>query len=465
MSTNEFDIIIIGSGPGGYIAAIRAAQLGFKTACIEKDKTLGGTCLNVGCIPSKALLESSHLYSQAKKDFSKHGLMGDTTINLKKMMERKLKVVETLTTGVDFLLKKNKVVRLNGVGEFIDPGTIKVTNQDSESLVKTKYTIIATGSVPSSLPGIDIDEDLVASSTGALSYAQIPKKLIVIGGGFIGLEMGSVWSRLGSEVEVVEFLGQIVPNMDQDISAELKTLLQKQGIKFRLKTAVQSVARSGASAQVTVTSNGKSEILLADKVLVSTGRKPFTTNLGLETLGIETDSKGFIKVNPAFQTNVSNIFAIGDVIGGAMLAHKAEEEGVCCVETIAGEKPELNYSLVPGILYTHPEVASVGKTEQELKKENISYKKGKFSLKANGRAISSGETDGFIKILSHGKTDRILGAHILSNNASEMIHEFCVAMEFGATSEDIALTIHGHPTLSEAIKEAALNVHGRTLNS
>lgn len=464
---DQFDVVVIGSGPGGYIGAIRAAQLGFKTAIIEKDSTLGGTCLNVGCIPSKAMLESSFLFHKTNQELSPHGIItGRVQLDLKKMLERKSKVVTQLTSGVAGLMKKNKVTVLKGLGKFKTPNEIIVKDAEGkETTVAAKRTIIATGSVPSSIPGVTIDEKVVVSSTGALDFQSVPDNLIVIGGGYIGLEMGSVWSRLGSNVRVVEFMDKIIPNMDEALSTGLFKILQAQGIEFSMKTAVQSVTVNGDKAEVKVKTGDTITTLNADRVLVSVGRKPFTEGLGLDKIGLKTDAKGFIAVNESFETSVKSVFAIGDVIGGLMLAHKAEEEGVACAELFHGEKPRVNYSLVPGILYTHPEVASVGRTEQELKNAGVDYKKGQFNLRANGRAISIGETEGFVKILSNSKTDEILGAHIIAPNASEMIHEFCVAMEFSATSEDIALTMHGHPTLSESIKEAALSVHGRTLNA
>jgi len=464
---HEYDLVIIGSGPGGYICAFRAAQLGMKVACIEKGSTFGGTCLNVGCIPSKALLESSHLFHRAHSEAKDHGVIVESVrLDLKKMIERKNKVVETLTNGIAMLMKKNKVTTYHGTGAFQSPNEIAVTSSSGEkTILKAKNVVIATGSVPSSLPNVKIDEDRVISSTGGLSLSSVPKKLIVIGGGYIGLELGSVWSRLGSEVEVVEFQDKIIPNMDEALSAHLFKTLEKQGLKFSMQAAVQAVEIHGEKVKVSVKVGDKIEVKECDRVLVSVGRKPYTNNLGLETIGVKPNQRGFLEVNHNFQTSCANVYAVGDVIGGLMLAHKAEEEGVACAETIAGQKPEVEYNLVPGILYTHPEVAGVGKTEQELKKSGVDYKKGQFTLRANARAISMGEPDGFVKILADAKTDEILGAHIIAPNASEMIHEICVAMEFGATAEDVAMTMHGHPTLSEAVKEAALAVHNRTLNS
>ncbi len=462
----KFDLLIIGSGPGGYIAAIRAAQLGMKVACVEKDSTLGGTCLNIGCIPSKALLESSHLFHTTLHGAQDHGIAaGSVQLDLGKMMKRKEAVVQRLTSGISGLFKKNKVTHIMGHGRIVAQTSVEIKGADGVQIVEAKNILIATGSVPASLPGITIDEDLVVSSTGALALAQVPKRLVVIGGGFIGLELGSVWSRLGAEVEVVEYASALVPNLDQEVSKALQTILHNQGLKFHLNTSVKKVTPKGGLAEVEMENQGKSQTLTADRVLVSVGRKPYTHGLGLEAVGIQTDTRGFIPVNARYQTSVPNIYALGDVIGGAMLAHKAEEEGVCCAEFIAGEQPRVNYRLIPGILYTHPEVAAVGATEQELKNQKIPYRVGKFRFVANGRAIAAGDTDGFVKLLAHQETDELLGAHIIGAHASEMIHELCVAMEFAATAEDLALTTHGHPTLSEAVREAALAVHGRTLNS
>ena len=467
MSNDEFDVVIIGSGPGGYICAFRCAQLGLKTACVEREGTFGGTCLNIGCIPSKALLESTHFYHKAHVEAKKHGVVIEKLgLDVSQLMARKKQVVSTLTDGVAFLMNKNKVTTFSGHGTIVGTNVIEVVGLGGQKqLIKTKNIIIATGSVPSSLPNVKIDEHTVVSSTGALEFKEVPKKLVVIGGGYIGLELGSVWCRVGSEVEVVEFQEKIIPNMDDALSSGLLKILEKQGLKFSLKTAVKSVEIVSERARVHVSNEKGDRAIEADRVLVSVGRKPFTTGLGLENVGIAIDKRGFITVDHNYRTSRSNIYAIGDVIGGLMLAHKAEEEGVACAEIIAGEKPEVEYSLVPGILYTHPEVASVGKTEAELKSAGVPYKKGQFNMRANGRAISMGEVEGFVKILAHAKTDEVLGAHILAPNASEMIHEICVAMEFGATAEDIGMTMHGHPTLSEAVREAALAVHGRPLNT
>lgn len=467
MSEQEFDVVVIGSGPGGYICAFRASQLGLKVACIEKDSTFGGTCLNVGCIPSKALLESSFLFHKTVTESSHHGVMVESVkVDLQKLLDRKNKVVSTLTGGIASLMKKNKVTTFKGHGSFNTANELIFTSPEGEKTrIKTKNVVIATGSTPSSLPNLKIDEERIVSSTGALSFPEIPKKLIVIGGGYIGLELGSVWCRLGSDVEVVEFQDKIIPNMDESLSSGLLKILAAQGLKFSLKTAVQSVERLGKKVEVKVKDADGERKIEADYVLVSVGRKPFTEGLELNKVGINPNNRGFLEVDHNFQTKLPNVYAIGDVIGGLMLAHKAEEEGVAVAELIAGEKPEVEYNLVPGILYTHPEVASVGKTEAELKAANIPYKKGQFNFRANARAISAGDTEGFVKLLAHAETDEVLGAHILGANASEMIHEICIAMEFNATAEDIAMTMHGHPTLSEAIREAALSVHKRTLNA
>lgn len=465
-SQTLFDLVVVGSGPGGYIGAIRAAQLGLRVACVEKDPTFGGTCLNVGCIPSKALLESSYIYHKIKHEAKEHGIdVSGTSLQLQKMLSRKDEVVKKLTGGVAQLFKKNKIYGVQGLGSIKSAQEIIVKKTDgSTEILKTKNIIIATGSVPSTFPNMPIDEKIIVSSTGALSFSSVPKSLLVIGGGYIGLEMGSVWSRLGSDVTVVEFMPKIVPSMDNSIGQRLQKILTDQGIKFRLNTAVKSVVPKGNEAEVVLENAGKQETQKYERVLVSVGRKPMIEGLGLENIGIKPNAKGFIEVDANYRTSVPGVYAIGDVIGGLMLAHKAEEEGVACAEIIVGEKPKINYNLVPGILYTHPEVATVGKTEEQLKKENIPYKVGQFRLVANGRAISVGDTEGLVKLLVHKTTDEILGAHIIASNASEMIHELCIAMEFNATAEDVALTMHGHPTLSEAIKEAALNSHERSLN-
>jgi dihydrolipoamide dehydrogenase len=462
--SNTYDLVVIGSGPGGYVAAIRAAQLGMKVACVEKEKSAGGTCLNIGCIPSKALLESSHHFHAAQEEFSQHGIeMNGITLKLDQMMNRKDQVVKRLTQGVKYLFKKNKIDLFEGFARFKKDKTIEVDSRSSKDLkeISAKNFLIATGSVPSSLPGIEIDEDRVVSSTGALSLDAVPKSLTVIGGGYIGLELGSVWNRLGSQVQVLEYAPRILPGMDEGLAKGLFQILKKQGMSFELESKVQEVKSSKNASQVSYEKGGESKSIQSERVLMSVGRKPYTEGLNLEKINLKVDSHGFLKVDENYQTEVDGVYAVGDVIGGKMLAHKAEEEGVACVEAISGRKPAISYPLVPMILYTFPEVGSVGLTEQESEEKGIEFKKSEFPLKANGRALSMGATEGFVKIIAAKKTDRILGAHILAPNASEMIHEFCVAMEFSAKTEDIALTMHGHPTLSESIKEAALGAgHG-----
>ena len=464
---NNFDVIIIGGGPGGYVCAIRAAQLGLKTACIESRKTLGGTCLNVGCIPSKSLLNLSENYFKAKKDFNKQGIeISDIKLNIEKMMSNKDKSVQVLTKGVEFLLKKNKVSYIEGKGVLFSKNDVVVYNGEKKTSYKAKNIVIATGSVPTSLPGVDIDEVNIVSSTGALKLKQVPKKLVVIGGGYIGLEMGSVWSRLGSEVTVVEYLDHITPGMDREISNEFQKILTKQGIKFELNSKVTSVKNLDDKVNVEFEKNKDSKKIKidVDKVLVSVGRKPYTDGLNLTKIGIKKDTKGCIEVNSKLQTSVNNIFAIGDVIKGPMLAHKAEEEGIAVAEIIAGQAGHVNYDVIPGVVYTSPEVASVGKTEEQLKKEQTNYKVGKFPFLANSRAKVNNETDGFVKILAHSKTDKILGVHIIGPHCGDMIAEMALAMEFGASAEDIARTCHAHPTHTEAIKEAALAVDKRPIH-
>jgi dihydrolipoamide dehydrogenase len=463
MSDLEYDVIVIGSGPGGYVCAIRCAQLGFKTACIEKDKTLGGTCLNVGCIPSKALLQTSERYHEADHSYKKMGIsIEGLQLDLKKMMAFKNQVVTANVKGVEYLFKKNKIDRITGHGVIVSPNSIQVDDQ----IYKAKNIIIATGSEVMSLPGIDVDEKSIVSSTGALSFDTVPKSLAVIGGGYIGLEMGSVWSRLGAEVTVIEYLDKILPGMDQEISKEMSKILKRQGIKFILETKVTKakVTKKGVSLSYEPSSGGDEQSLDVEKVLVSTGRKPYTHNLGLEDLGVNCDERGRVIVNSQFATNVEGIYAIGDVIAGPMLAHKAEDEGVILAEILAGQSGHIDYNLIPGVVYTHPEAAQVGKTEQELKSEGVEYKVGKFPFTANGRARAMNSTDGFVKILAHASTDRILGVHIIGPEAGTLISEAVLAMEFGASSEDLARTCHAHPTLEEAVKEAALDVDGRAIH-
>ena len=467
---DNLDLIVIGGGPGGYVCAIRAAQLGLKTACIESRGTLGGTCLNVGCIPSKSLLNLSENYHKAKKDFNNQGIeISDIKLNINKMMSNKNKSVQVLTKGVEFLFKKNKVTYLKGKGVILSKNDVVVYENSSShkrTNARAKNIVIATGSFPTSLPGIKIDEKNIVSSTGALSFSEVPKNLVVIGGGYIGLEMGSIWSRLGSNVTVVEYLDFITPGMDREISNEFKKILTKQGINFKLNNKVTAVINEKNKVIVEFTNNKTNlkEKLECDKVLVSVGRKPYTENLNLSKIGVKKDSKGRIEVNEKLQTSIKNIYAIGDVIKGPMLAHKAEDEGIAVAEILAGQAGHVNYDVIPGVIYTSPEVATVGKTEEQLKDKNISYKVGKFPFLANSRAKVNNETDGFVKILADSKTDKVLGVHIIGPHCGDMIAEMALAMEFGASSEDIARTCHAHPTHTEAIKEAALAVDKRPIH-
>ena len=465
---DNFDLVVIGGGPGGYVCAIRAAQLGLKTACVESRGALGGTCLNVGCIPSKSLLKLSENYHKAKKDFNNQGIeISDIKLNINKMMSNKEKSVQVLTKGVEFLFKKNKVTYFKGKGVIFSKNDIVVYgSENKKNNIKAKNIVIATGSSPTSLPGLEIDEKNIVSSTGALSFSEVPKDLIVIGGGYIGLEMGSVWSRLGSNVTVVEYLDFITPGMDREISNEFQKILTKQGIKFKLNNKVTSVINIKNKVIVDYTNNTTAarERKECDKVLVSVGRTPYTEGLNLSKIGIKKDNKGRIEVNKKLQTSLKNIYAIGDVIKGPMLAHKAEEEGIAVAEIIAGQAGHVNYDVIPGVVYTSPEVATVGKTEEQLKNENKSYKIGKFPFLANSRAKVNNETDGFVKILADSKTDKILGVHIIGPHCGDMIAEMALAMEFGASAEDIARTCHAHPTHTEAIKEAALAVDKRSIH-
>ena len=464
---DSFDLVVIGGGPGGYVCAIRASQLGLKTACIESRGTLGGTCLNIGCIPSKSLLNLSENFHKAKKDFNHQGIeIEGIKLNIEKMMSNKNKSVQVLTKGVEFLFKKNKVTYIKGKGVLFSKNDIVVYENNNKTKYKAKNIVIATGSSVASLPGIEIDEKNVISSTGALSLNKVPKKLAVIGGGYIGLEMGSVWSRLGSEVTVIEYLDHITPGMDREISDEFKKILSKQGINFKMSSKVNNVqsTNSGVSINYTDLKNSKDETIEFDKVLVSVGRKPYTEGLNLSKIGVKKDNKGRIEVDAKLQTSVKNIFAIGDVIKGPMLAHKAEEEGIAVAEILAGQAGHVNYDVIPGVIYTSPEVASVGKTEEQLKNENQSYKVGKFPFLANSRAKVNNETEGFVKILADSKTDKVLGVHIIGPHCGDMIAEMALAMEFGASSEDIARTCHAHPTHTEAIKEAALAVDKRPIH-
>ncbi|KAK9727376.1 dihydrolipoamide dehydrogenase precursor [Basidiobolus ranarum] len=465
----EHDVVVIGGGPGGYVAAIKAAQLGLKTACIEKRGSLGGTCLNVGCIPSKALLNNSHIYHQTQHDLKKRGIeVEGVKLNLDTMMKAKEKSVTGLTKGIEFLFKKNKVDYIKGTGKFVSAHEIEVDTLDGKKeKIQAKNIIIATGSEPSPFPGIEVDEKQVVTSTGALSLEKVPEKMIVIGGGVIGLEMGSVWSRLGADVTVVEYLGAIGGGMDAEIAKNFQKTLSKQGFKFKLNTKVLNTEKKDGKVIVNVESakGGKPESLEADVVLLSIGRRPYTEGLGLENIGVEVDERGRVKIDKEFKTNLSHIKCIGDVTYGAMLAHKAEEEGIAAVEYIAGGHGHVNYDVIPSVVYTHPEVAWCGKNEEQLKKEDITYKVGSFPFSANSRAKTNDDADGMIKILSDAETDRILGAHIIGPNAGEMIAEAVLAMEYGASSEDVARTCHAHPTLSEAFKEACMAVYDKPIHS
>ena len=463
----KFQVAVIGGGPAGYVCAIRLAQLGLKTACIESRGSLGGTCLNVGCIPSKNLLNLSDNYHKAK-NLSKLGIeVGEVKLNLEKMMKNKDKAVTILTKGVEFLFKKNKVSYFQGIGSFKSANKISILDiENKETLIEAEKTVICTGSLPVSLPGIKFDEKIIVSSTGALALQSVPKKMIIVGGGYIGLEMGSVWSRLGSEVHVVEFLENITPGMDKEISSEFMKILKKQGINFHMETKVEGIKKNLKGATVNIVDkNGTKSSLECEVVLISVGRRPNTDKLNLDMIGIELDEKKRIKTNKKFQTNIDNIYAIGDVIQGPMLAHKAEDEGIAVAENIAGQSGHVNYDTIPGVVYTTPEVATVGKTEEQLKKFNIEYKVGKFLFMANSRAKAIDEAEGFVKILADKRTDKVLGAHIIGPHAGELIAEIGVAMEFGASAEDIARTCHAHPTFSEAVKEAALSVDKRAIHS
>ena len=465
--SDKFQAIVIGGGPGGYVCAIRLAQLGFKTACIESRGSLGGTCLNVGCIPSKSLLNLSEEFNKVKNLANKGIEVGEVKLNLNKMMKSKDKAVTVLTKGVEFLLKKNKVTYFNGVGSFKSQNQILVKDsKNKEKIISADKIVIATGSVPVSLPGIDFDEKIILSSTGALKIQQVPKKMIVVGGGYIGLEMGSVWSRLGSEVHVVEFLENITPGMDREISNEFMKILKKQGIKFHMQHKVEAIQKNDTGAVIkTIDKDGNENNFDCDVVLISVGRKPNTENLNLQVAGVELDEKKRIKTDKNFKTNRDNIYAIGDVITGPMLAHKAEDEGIAVAENIAGQSGHVNYNTIPGVIYTTPEVAAIGQTEEQLKEKNIDYKVGKFSFMANSRAKAIDDAEGFVKILADANTDKVLGAHLIGPHAGELIAEIGVAMEFGASSEDIARTCHAHPTFSEAVKEAALSVDKRAIHS
>jgi len=468
MAEESFDVVFIGGGPGGYVGAIKAAQLGMKVACVEKRGALGGTCLNIGCIPSKALLHSSHLYAEAKGGMEKHGIkIGSVELDLDAMMDNKDEVVETLTKGIEGLFKKNKVTYVVGHGRIAGPGKVVVElNDGGERVLEAGAIVIATGSESTPLPGVEVDEQRIVTSTGALDLDEVPAHLVVIGAGYIGLEMGTVWQRLGSKVTVVEFLDRVTPGMDGEVSKQFQRILQKQGMSFKLGTKVTGVDASGDRLKVSVepAKGGEGEVIDCDVVLVSIGRRPYTEGLGLETVGLEPDRRGMIEVDDRFATKVAGIHAIGDVIRGPMLAHKAEEEGVALAEILAGQKPHIDYDRIPGVVYTDPEVAAIGKTEEQLKEAGIKYTVGKFPFMANSRARATGQTDGFVKMLADAETNRILGCHIIGAEAGVMIGEIAVAMEFGASAEDVARTSHAHPTLEEAIKEAALATYTKTLN-
>jgi dihydrolipoamide dehydrogenase len=458
----DYDLIVIGAGPGGYVAAIRAAQLGLKTACIEKEPLLGGTCLRVGCIPSKALLESSELFHEAKTKFASHGIkLPSVELDLSAMLKRKNQVVLNLTKGVEGLLKKNQVTKIQSQARLAGQGKVEIEGKDGKTTISAKHIIIATGSKPASLPGVQMDGERVVTSTEALSFGEVPKHLVVIGAGFIGLELGSVWLRLGAKVTVVEYLNRILPGMDAEIASEAHKIFEKQGFEFRLGKKVTGARKHENGAIVECEGDPP---IQCDRVLMSVGRVPNAAGLGLEAVGIRTDKKGRIEVDPHFATSVPGIYAIGDVIAGPMLAHKAEEEGVACVEQIANGHGHVDYNTIPGVCYTNPEIGSVGMTEEQLKEQGIPYRKGSFPFRANGRAQSLGQLDGRAKILAHEKTDRILGVHIIGPRAGELIAEAVTAIAFGASSEDLARTCHAHPTLPEVLKEAALAVDGRAIH-
>ena len=469
MSDKKYDLVVIGAGPGGYVASIVASQKGMKVATIEKRETLGGTCLNVGCIPSKAMLHASEQYENAIKSngMNEWGInCKDVSLDLEKLLNRKTNIVKDLTKGISFLFGKNKITNYVGTAKIISSNQIELSNNGKKDIINTNKIIIATGSEPSVLPNINIDEKKIVTSTGALELKMVPKKMIVIGGGVIGLEMGTIWRRLGAEVEVIEYLPRILPGMDSEIAEKFMKILQKQGIKFKLGHSVETAKTDNDKVKLTIKDviNGNIEKLESDVVLVAVGRKPNTNGLGLKELGLEIDKHGFINTNSNFETSVPNIYAIGDVIKGPMLAHKAEEDGVAAVEIINGEAGHVDYNLVPGIIYTSPEVAVIGQTEDNLKEQGIEYNKGVFPLSANSRAKAIGHTDGMVKILSDKSTDKILGAHMIGHEAGTVIHELSVAMGFGASSEDVARICHGHPTVNEAVKEAALATYSKPIH-
>jgi dihydrolipoamide dehydrogenase len=466
MSQETYDLVVIGSGPGGYVAAIRAAQLGMRTACVEKDPTLGGTCLNVGCIPSKALLESSERFYAAKEHLADHGIkVAGVELDLATMLRRKDKIVGQLTGGIAGLFRKNKIASVRGLGRLVAPGVVEVARDGATETLQTKKILIATGSVPAGLPGVAFDGDRIGTSTEALAYPAVPKHLVVIGAGVIGLELGSVWARLGAQVTILEYMPTLLPMMDADITKVAAKVFKKQGLDIRLGVKVTGAARNGDDVDVRYTApDGAEHTISGDRVLVAVGRKPNTAGLGAEALGIQVDRRGAIQVNAHFETAVPGIFAIGDVIPGPMLAHKAEEEGIAAVEYMAGQPGHVNYDAIPNIIYTHPEIASVGKTESELVAAQIPFRKGSFPFLANGRAKALGETDGLVKILAHAQTDRVLGVHVIGPRAGDVIAEAAVAIEFSASAEDIARSVHAHPTLAEVVKEAALDAGGRVIH-
>jgi dihydrolipoamide dehydrogenase len=462
MATQQHDLIVIGAGPGGYTAAIRAAQLGLNVACVEKEPALGGTCLRIGCIPSKALLESSERFREINHEFSAHGVRaGNVEFDVATMLKRKDQVVTVLTRGVDSLFKKNKITRYSGLARIEGSGRVVLDSDKGPSELKAENILIATGSKPATLPGVEIDGNLIGTSTEALSYSEVPKHLVVIGAGYIGLELGSVWNRLGAKVTVLEYLDRILPGMDSDVAAEAKKLFEKQGLEFRLKSKVTTAKVENGQCKVQCEG---SEPITCDRVLVAVGRAPNTDKLGLESISIKLDKKGFIPVNERFATTADRIYAIGDVVSGPMLAHKAEEEAVACVERLVTGHGHVNYDTIAGVVYTQPEIASVGKTEDELKNSGTEYRKGMFPFRANARARTLGQMDGSVKILADAKTDRILGVHIIGPHAGDLINEAATAISFGASSEDLARTCHAHPTVGEAMREAALGVAGRSIN-
>lgn len=466
MAEDAYDLVVIGAGPGGYQAAIRAAQLGMKTACIESRSTLGGTCLNVGCIPSKALLESSEAFAQASHKMGEMGVkVGEVSIDVKKMQSRKSAVVSSLTKGIAGLFKKNKITPIEGFASFTGPGTLSVKNATGKTTtVQGKSILIATGSEPIALPGVEFDEKQIVSSTGALDFSKVPKHLVVIGGGVIGLELGCVWARLGARVTVIEAMKTILPGMDGDVIRTIRKVIKKEGIEVHEETRFQKVEKKRSGLVIEASKGDESLKLEADKLLVCVGRRPFTAGLGLDKAGVELDEKGRIKVDGRFATSAAGVYAVGDVIEGPMLAHKAEEEGVACVEMLAGKAGHVNYEAIPGIVYCWPEIAAIGRTTEQCKAEGIDVRIGKIPFAANGRAKCAGETEGFVKIIADARTDRLLGAHIVGPNASELIGELALAFEYSASSEDIARSVHGHPTLSETIKEACLAVDKRSIN-